>query len=307
MIDTSMKLRGIVPPIGTPLLSDESVDVVGLRKLVRYLLDSRVNAIFVNGTMGIFALLSDREQLRAIEEVTTEVNGRVPVIAGVSDSGTRRVIEKAKQASALGADYLATVAPYYYRLTQASCIRHYRDVAQAAGRPVFIYNNAWFTKFDLSVDSILELSDEPNIAGIKETNPDCARWRQLANSAASQQGFSVLIGTELLPEVALLLGADGIVGGSHNIAAPVAVALYEAARQGNFNEALKLADRIRSLNRIFQYGEVWGAFEVALNHLGISDKATAGPYNSVSEEERITIEAILKDSELVATPATHGG
>src|SRR5689334_9526802 len=139
-----MKLRGIIPPIGTPLTHDERVDTAGMRRLVRYLLDAGVDSIFVNGTMGIFALLSDAEQFVAIETVVDEVNGRVPVIAGVSDTGTKRVIEKAQRVEALGVDYLAAVPPFYYLLTQESCIRFYRDVAQTTAKPLFLYNNLTF-------------------------------------------------------------------------------------------------------------------------------------------------------------------
>src|SRR5262249_45263920 len=160
--------------------------------------------------MGIFALLTDREQLRAIEIVVDEVEGRVPVIAGVSDTGTKRVIERIKLLENVGVDYFTALPPYYYLLTQESCIRFYRDVAQASTKPLFMYNNQTFTKFNLSLESIISLSEEPNIAGIKETNPDCTRWTQLANTIGRSEKFSVLIGTEILPHVALILGADGI-------------------------------------------------------------------------------------------------
>lgn len=294
-MNTCEKLKGIIPPIGTPLTPDERVDTVGMRRLVRYLLDAGVDALFVNGTMGIFALLSDTEQLLALETVVDEVNGRVPVIAGVSDTGTKRVIEKVKQAEVLGVDYITTLPPFYYLLTQQSCVRFYRDVAQAAAKPLFIYNNLTFTKFNLSLDSIASLSAEPNIVGIKETNPDCGRWTQLTNTVGRRDRFSVLIGTELLPHVALMLGADGIVGGSHNIGAGIAVELYRAVKASNFAVAAELAERLRKLNKIFEYGEIWGGFEVALNYLGICDKATARPYTSVNQEERTQIEIILRD------------
>jgi 4-hydroxy-tetrahydrodipicolinate synthase len=294
-MSTNIKLRGIIPPIGTPLTPDERVDIAGLRRLVSYLLGAGVDALFVNGTMGIFALLSDTEQLRAVETVVDEVSGRVPVIAGVSDTGTKRVIEKAKQVESMGVDYLTALPPFYYLLTQESCIRFYRDVAQAVAKPLFIYNNLTFTKFNLSLDSIVSLSDEPNIAGIKETNPDCGRWSQLTNTVGQREEFSVLIGTEILPHVALMLGAEGIVAGSHNIAAGIAVELYRAMKAKNFSLAMQLGERLRRVNKIFEYGEIWGAFEVALSYLGIGEKATAGPYHSVDQEERAHIEMILQD------------
>lgn len=305
-MSTGIKLRGIIPPIGTPLTPDERVDVPGLRRLVRYLLGAGVDALFVNGTMGIFALLSDTEQLRAIDTVVDEVSGRVPVIAGVSDTGTKRVIKKARQVESMGVDYLTSLPPYYYLLTQESCVRFYQDVAQAVSKPLFIYNNLTFTKFNLSLDSIVSLSDEPNIVGIKETNPDCNRWIDLTNTVGQRKGFSVLIGTEILPHVALLLGAEGIVAGSHNVGAGIAVELYRAMKANNFSMASGLAEKLRSLNKIFEYGEIWGAFEVALNYLGICEKATARPYVSVNQEERKQIEMILQKCGIRSDHVTSG-
>lgn len=290
-----MKLRGIIPPIGTPLTSDERVDTAAMRRLVRYLLAAGVDALFVNGTMGIFPLLTDEEQFVAVETVVDEVNGRVPVIAGVSDTGTKRVIEKAKRVEAFGVDYLTAVPPFYFMLTQQSCIRFYRDVAQAIAKPLFLYNNLTFTKFNLSLNSIASLADEPNIVGVKDSTSDCGRWAELANTVGRHEKFSVLIGTELIPHVALILGADGIIGGSHNVAAGIAVKLYRAVKSNNFEVAAELAERLRKLIKIFDYGEIWGAFEVALNYLGIAEKATARPYTSVTQEERKQIEMILKD------------
>jgi 4-hydroxy-tetrahydrodipicolinate synthase len=219
----------------------------------------------------------------------------VPVIAGVSDTGTKRVIEKTRQVQAMGVDYLAAVPPFYYHLTQESCIRFYRDVAQAAAKPLFIYNNLTFTKFNLSVNSVVLLSDEPNIVGIKESSSDCIKWSDLTNTVGQKEDFSVLIGTEILPHVAFMLGADGIIAGSHNVVPRLAVELYRAMRANDFAQAAELAEKIRRLNKIFEYGEIWGAFEVALSYLGISDKATAGPYHAVGQQERKEIEAILKD------------
>lgn len=305
------KLTGIIPPIGTPLTAEENVDIAGLRRLTRYLVQSGVDGVFVNGTMGIFALLSDSEQLRAIETVIEEVDGAVPVVAGVSDTGTRRVIENIRLVQNLGVDYLTALPPFYYMLTQDSACRFFRDVAEAAVKPFFIYNNQFFTKFNLSIESILKLSEHVNIAGIKETNPDCSRWAQLARALGTRPDFSVLIGTELLPHVASMLGADGIIAGSHNVCAPLAVDIYRSLKARDFTRASELTERLRRLTRIFEYGEIWGAFEVALNYLGICDKATARPYVSLGPEERAQVETILSDCGIVknsgVVEAKHSG
>ena len=293
-----MTLKGIIPPIGTPLTADERVDEKGLRRLVRYLLAAGVHGIFANGTMSGFALLTDSEQLRSVEIVVSEVDRRVPVIAGVSDTGTKRVIEKAKQIQKLDVDYLTTVPPFYFNLTQESASRFFSEVAEAVEKPLLIYNNPYLAHFNLSVDSIVALSQEPNIAGIKETNQDCARWAEMISSLRGNNDFSILVGTELLIPIGLMLGAHGAIGGAHNFAPKIAVDLYAAAREGNYDKAFELSDRLRKLCKIFELAEVWGAFEVALQYLGIVEKVAASPFRGATAAEREKVENILREAGL---------
>lgn len=294
-----MKLKGIVPPIGTPITADERIDEKGLRKLVRYLLDSGVHGIFVNGTMGCFALLRDAEQLRGIEIVADEVDGKVPVVAGVSDTGTKRVIEKIKAVERLKVDYLTAVPPYYFMLTQESAMRFFRDVAQAAQRPLLIYNNPYLTKFDLEIGSIRQLATEPNIVGLKETNQDCNRWTKLFEAFREQDDFSILLGTELLIPQGIMMGADGIIGGAHNIAPEIGVKLYEASAAGNYELASELNRTIGKICKIFQYGHIWGGFEAALQLLGICEKTVFAPYETASAEDKAQVQAILEECGLM--------
>jgi 4-hydroxy-tetrahydrodipicolinate synthase len=289
-----VKLQGIIPPIVTPLLPDERVDERGLRRLVRYLLDGGVHGIFVNGSMGGFALLADREQVRAVEIVVEEVNGRVPVIAGASETGTRRVIAKARTIERLGVDFLSILPPYYFRLTQESAARFFREVAREVEKPILIYNNPTLVRFALDVRTILELSREPNIVGLKESDPCCERWREVLRAFAQREEFAILLGTEVLIPIAVLLGADGVVGGLHNVAPRLAVELYEAARAGDYARALALQERLAQLRRIFEFGEIWGGCEAALQSLGVCEKVTASPYRSLEPEERQQVEALLR-------------
>jgi 4-hydroxy-tetrahydrodipicolinate synthase len=288
-----MKLRGIVPPLATPLTSDEQIDEAALRRIVRYLLNAGVHGVLVNGTMGAFALLTDSQQYRAIEIVVEEVAGKIPVIAGISDTGTKRVIEKGKQIEKIGADFLSAVPPFYFLLTQESAICFYREVAQAMKTPFVLYNNPYLAHFDLSTDSIVELASEPNIVGIKETNQDCNRWTQIIAALRDRDDFSILIGTELLIPVALQLGADGVIGGAHNFCAQTAVELYRSFNDHDYVRSLELSEKLGEICKIFQYGEIWGAFEVAMQRLGLAEKVTAGPYRAATSLEREKVMAIL--------------
>jgi len=300
-MEISMKLKGIVPPIGTPVTSDERVDEKGLRNLVRYLIEGGVHGIFANGTMGCFALLTDAEQLRAIEIVADEVNGRVPVVAGVSDSGTKRVIEKIKAVETLNVDFLTAVPPYYFNLTQDQGKNFFRDIASAAQLPVLLYNNPYLTKFDFDISSLVELAAEPNIVGLKETNQDCNRWSKLFNEFRGRNDFSILMGTELLIPQAIMMGADGAIGGAHNIAPKMGVEVYEAAIAGDYERAMQISGKLGKVCEIFQHREIWGGFEAALQELGICERAVLAPYQPATDEIRRNVSAILSDCGLLQT------
>jgi 4-hydroxy-tetrahydrodipicolinate synthase len=298
-VEKYMKLKGIIPPIGTPLTRDERVDEKGLRNLVRYLLASGVHGIFANGTMGCFALLTDAEQLRAIEIVADEVNGRVPVVAGVSDSGTKRVIEKIKAVEKFKVDYLTALPPYYFMLTQESAKSFYRDIAQAAQTPLLLYNNPVLTKFNYDIASIAELADEPNIVGLKESSQDVNRWTTLFEAFRGKEDFSILLGTELLIPQGLMMGADGAIGGAHNIAPRFGVELYQAAIQGDYGRAFDFSRLLGKVCNIFQYGNIWGGFEAALQVLGICEKTSAAPFRGATDEDREQVRKILDECGLL--------
>src|SRR6185437_4012986 len=108
------KLSGVVPPVGTPLMAGDRVDVAGLKRLVRHLLDAGVHGLFANGSMSGFAFLTDAEQMRAIETVLEESEGKVPVMAGLGETGTSRAIPRAREIARSGVDYLSVLAAFFY-------------------------------------------------------------------------------------------------------------------------------------------------------------------------------------------------
>ena len=290
----------MVPPIGTPLNADETVDEKGLRKLVNHLIAGGVHGIFVNGSMGCFALLKDVEQLRAIEIVADEVSGKVPVVAGISDSGTERVIEKLKTVEKFKIDFVTAVVPYFFKLTQQQGKRFFQEVANASQKPLLIYNNPYLTSLDFEVQTLIELSEESNIAGLKDSNQDFNRLTNLFEAFRGKEDFTIMLGTELLIPQGLMMGADGAIGGAHNIAPKIAVELYDAHLSGDYATSFAKSRDLAKVCSIFQYGSIWGGFEAALQLLGICEKSVFSPYQSATEEEKEKVREILIDCGLLA-------
>src|SRR5581483_3164694 len=169
----TMKLFGVVPPVATPLQDDDRVDEQDLRRIDRYLLSAGVNAIFANGSMGGFAFLTDKEQLRSIEITVSEVAGAVPVLGGVGETSTSRAVGMARQVARLGVDYISILPPFYFLAKQEHLIAYFCEVAAAVETPIFLYDNPVLTKNPIQPETVAELRRRiPHLVGIKISNPD---------------------------------------------------------------------------------------------------------------------------------------
>lgn len=288
------KLSGVVPPIGTPICGDGKVDEPALRRLTRYLVDAGVNGLLANGSMGGFAFLSDDDQARAVSVVVSEVNGAIPVMGCIGETGTRRAILKAKQIAREGVTHLTFLAPFYFLATQENLRSFFMDVAAATDLPVFLYDNPVLTKNHIHPETVAALRHKiPHLAGIKESKEDCVNLQKLIELNRSES-FSILTGSEFLILVGLQMGCDGFVGGLHNLCPHMAVALFRAYCRGDITGARKLQRELAATWELFRYGHIWGAFDEALRYLKIADCATGAPYVSKLEPEEVAkVHAIL--------------
>ncbi len=289
------KISGVVPAIGTPLTPDERVDEAGLRRLARYQVNAGVHGFLVNGSMGGFAYLEADEQIRAIETVVAEVNGRVPVIGGLGEMGTVRAIRMAKRIAASGASHLSMLPPYYFHASQPQLIAYFSDIAAAVDLPLFVYDNPAMTKSKIQPATIAELRRRiPKLVGMKESDQDCINLQQVLHLMRDDGGFSVLTGSEFLFHAGLQLGCDGGVGGLYNLAPHAAVRLYDAFVAGDQGRAAQLQRELVEAWQVFASGGIWGGYDEALRYLGICETAAGAPYRTaLTEEERGRVRAIV--------------
>ncbi len=290
-----MKLSGVIPPIGTPLTDGDRVDEAGLRRLGRYLLGAGVHAIFANGSMGGFAFLTDDEQIRSIATTAEEVNGAVPVLGGLGETGTQRAVKMAKRIAAQGVDYITVLPPFYFLAAQEHLIAYFSEIAAAVDLPIFLYDNPVLTKVNIQPETVAELRRRlPKLAGIKVSNQDCWNLQQLIEIMRPWPDFTILTGSEFLALLGLQMGCDGCVGGLHNLCPHIAVAMYNAFRAGETERARQLQQDLIETWQLFRRANVWGAFDEALRYLGICDRATGAPYvTEATEEDRRVIHGIL--------------
>lgn len=274
-----MKLRGVIVPVATPLTAAGEPDVACLRRLVAYLLDSGVHGIFANGSMGAFALMTDRQQALVIETVVTAVQGRVPVLAGVSDTGTARVLEKIRHYEQLGPDALVALPPFFFPCSQPELIAFYEEIAGAAAKPIVLYDNPRLARNALASATIAQLAQHPNVCGVKLSAADPQQWQELLHGGLDRGRFALICGAGRVTSLALRLGFDGITEGLHNLVPSLAVALYDAALQDDTTKADQLQQQINRCFEIFDIAGGWRGLEVALRDRGLASHAAPRPHN----------------------------
>jgi 4-hydroxy-tetrahydrodipicolinate synthase len=228
-------LQGLFPPLVVPLGEDGLIDLESLDRQATFLVEGGVDGFWVNGTTGDFFALSDEERLRVLARVVGKVAGKLPVVAQVGDTATRKVIVKGQQALAAGADFLSVAPPYYLDYTQRELMLHYRAIAQAVGRGVILYQVPQMCKVALTVPNIVELAREGVLLGIKDSSGDAASYRRLVGLIRQEKlPFRCFYGAGALMDVSLLLGGDGLMCALANLVPQLCKELYQAAMSGDW-------------------------------------------------------------------------
>ncbi|TXS07285.1 dihydrodipicolinate synthase family protein [Streptomyces sp. col6] len=279
-------LRGVVPPVCTPLDSRGEIDTASLARLVEHLIGGGVHGLFALGSTSEVAYLTDEQRGTVLETVVNATDGRVPVLAGVIDTTTARVTEHARTAAALGADALVATAPFYTRTHPREIAAHFRRLRAEVDLPLFAYDIPVAVHSKLSAALVRELAEDGTLAGLKDSSGDEGGLRRLVVELGGREGrthgpvpdFSILTGSELTVDAALLAGADGVVPGIGNVDPAGYVRLHEAARAGDWTLAAKEQERLVELFAMVDAGpegdmgrssSALGSFKAALRLLGI--------------------------------------
>jgi 4-hydroxy-tetrahydrodipicolinate synthase len=299
---------GVIPPIVTPFAEDGSLDVASFERLIESQIAAGVNGLFALGSSGEVGFLTDAARSAVLTEAVRIAAGRVPVLAGVNDMSTARVIEQIRIAEFAGVDAVVATVPFYVRPNVVEIESHFRALAAATGLPIFAYDVPVRVNLKLERDLLIRLGLDGVIAGVKDSSGDDVGFRRLvaANEAAGRP-LVLFTGHEIVVDGALLAGADGVVPGLGNVDPASYVRLFEAAKAGDWAEAKRIQDQLASLFEIvFQAqgvsGEAagLGAFKTALQAIGIIDSnRMAHPVPTLEGETVDRIRAIVEESGLL--------
>jgi 4-hydroxy-tetrahydrodipicolinate synthase len=290
-----MRLYGIIPPVVTPMLTDESVDLSRLGALIDRQLAARVHGIFVLGTTGEFYALDAEEKRAVIAAAAERVAGRVPVLAGTGAETTREAVRLTQLAERAGADAVSVITPYFVQATQQEMFDHFRRVAESTRLPVLLYANPVMTGgVKLDVSTVARLAELPNVAGIKDSGGDLTTLIEYVR--ATPPHFAVLQGRDTLIEPALANGAMGAVPGTANVAPDLAVAIYESHARGDAGAAREAQRRFSPLRHALAHTSAPGGIKVAMNLMGVDAGPSRGPIATPSDAQREVIRAALRQA-----------
>ena len=240
------KLRGIIPPMITPLKGDDQIDREGTVRLTEHILAGGIHALFLLGTTGEAQSLSYKCRYDFVELVCRQVAGRVPVLVGITDTSLDESVKLAAHAAACGAVGVVAAPPYYFAPSQQELIEYYTALADALPLPLYLYNMPSHVKVFLEPATVKTLANHPNIIGLKDSSANMTYFQTLLYHLGDNPDFSLYVGPEELTGECVLLGADGGVNGGANIFPELYVAMYDAACAHDIA-------RVREIQRIGLY------------------------------------------------------
>ena len=241
-------ITGSIVAIVTPMHEDGSLDLEGMRRLVDFHVQEGTDAIVSVGTTGESPTLDVAEHCEVIRVAVEQAAGRVPVMAGCGANSTAEAITLAKYARAVGADSQLQVVPYYNKPTQEGQYRHFASIADAVGDlPIYLYNVPGRSVADLQHDTVLRLAQLPGIVGIKEATGNIERAQWLIRERPA--GFGVYSGDDATAVALMLLGGDGNVSVTANLAPRLMHELCMAALSGDAAAAMAIQMRLLPLHK----------------------------------------------------------
>ena len=230
--------QGIFPAVTTKFHADESIDAEGTARHIDFQIRNGIHGVVTCGSLGEASTLSLEEKLEVAKIALEASGGRVPVLANVSETSTRDALRYIDGANKLGVAGFMVMPSVIYVADSREAMANVRAMANAAQKPIMVYNNPVAYRVDLKPEHFVELADNPHIAAIKESTGDIRRITDLRNTVGDR--YQLFCGVDDLAYEALALGADGLLAGVGCTFPRETVALYDLMKAKKFDEALKL-------------------------------------------------------------------
>lgn len=271
-------LRGLIPALATPLNEDYTVDPGGLKALIDYVIEGGARGIFVLSSTGEGPMLADDQRRVAVTTAVEAAAGRSPVLMHVPETSTERVLRWARLAPELGAQYVVSTLPFYFRHQDQQALDFYHAIADGSPLPVFLYNVPVCTGVHVTHQQIAQLAAHPNIAGIKDSTQDWRHFQKVIRIKQEHPDFLVFNGDEEALASTVLMGGDGGVLGLGNVCPALCTAVFEAADRGDLAASRRLQAELTDLQQMwFCFSCPSGALKMTLRLLGLAKPHVTPP------------------------------
>jgi 4-hydroxy-tetrahydrodipicolinate synthase len=291
--------QGTGTALVTPFKKNGELDEQSLRKLVRFQLKGRVEALVPCGTTGENPTLSHDEQRRVVEIVLEEANGKAKVFAGAGGNNTLEVIEKARAAKPLGVNAILSVAPYYNKPTQEGLYQHFHAIADKADVDIIVYNIPSRTGSNIEAGTLLRMAEEiPHIVGVKEASGNIGQMMEIAHHRPSR--FSLLSGDDVFTLPLLAIGGDGVISTTANQVPRFFSDMTRAGLKGDWNTARDLHYKLLHLMKANFIETNPIPVKAGLAMMGMIQEVYRLPLVPISETAREKLRKAMKELKLIS-------
>ena len=286
--------QGVYPAATTQFTESLQVDHDATQRVQTALVDDGVDGLIILGTCGENNSLEADEKLAVLKGAVEAVGGRVPLVAGVSEFTTKRAIEYARAAEAIGIDALMLLPCMVYVPRVEELYTHFRTVAEATSLPIMLYNNPPAYRVNVDFDTLARLEDVPNIVAIKESAPDPRRFTDLINRFGDR--YTVMAGLDDVALEGLMLGASGWVSGLTSAFPRESVALVAAQRRGDYAEALRIYRWFMPLLHLDAEHDLVQSIKLAEQVMGRGSERVLPPRMPLIGERRAEVIAMVEQA-----------
>ena len=303
-------IKGIIPPVLTPLATRDQLDAASFDRLLNHLIEGGSSALFILGSTGESPGLSGRLRRDVITRACATAAQRIPVLVGITDTSFEESLQLAEYAALKGASAVVLSPPYYFNLSQSAFLGYLERLAPLLPLPLYLYNIPSLTKLSIAPETVRAASQLPNVYGLKDSSGNVAYFTAVQSLMSDRPDFALLAGIEELLAEMVALGAHGGVCGGANLHPRLYVDLFEAAVRRDETSVRALQSNVMTLSDgVYRAGESESSYlrglKCASSMLGFGNGLMAEPYFALRQSEQGSIRAALESLGLLKVPVTQ--
>ncbi len=285
--------NGIYPAITTKFTADDSLDIKLFEKNIIVQIDAGVDGLILGGSLGEASVLTVSEKEILVKHTVSITNNKIPVLINIAEGATKEAIHQATLAKQWGASGLMLLPPMRYKSDHKETVTFFKTIANSTDLPIMVYNNPVDYKTEVTLDMFDELIACKNIQAIKESTRDISNVTRLKNRFGNR--LKILCGVDTIGIEALLMGADGWVGGLVCAFPKETVAMYKLVKAGRIEEAIQIHRWFLPLLELDIHPKLVQYIKLAESFTNLGSEFVRAPRLILEGEERKRIIKIIED------------